>query len=368
MGKGRKKARKAKDLAGSESDASMSDGEMREKRKQEQEAQEGEMKTRLERIKSGYTNKQKTLVLSSRGITHRYRHLMMDLLALLPHARKDSKLDTKQKLYVINEIADMKDCSNCVFFEVRKGSDLYLWFAKVPNGPSIKFHVLNVHTMSELNFTGNCLKGSRPFLSFDANFEQTPQTRIMKAVLSQVFGTPKNHPRSRPFIDHVFSFSWIDGKVWFRNFQVADEVNDETKKIEKTLVEIGPRFVMDPIRILAGGFSGAVLWDNPDYLTPSAERVLKREDEKKDKLAKERDLRRLEKKREELQQEPGELDDVFADSQSDDEDAMDVDADSDEFSGSDVPSDEEMSYTSNEDEESDDDGNGMDVDEASDSE
>ena len=114
MGKGRKKARKAKDLAGSESDASMSDGEMREKRKQEQEAQEGEMKTRLERIKSGYTNKQKTLVLSSRGITHRYRHLMMDLLALLPHARKDSKLDTKQKLYVINEIADMKDCSNCV--------------------------------------------------------------------------------------------------------------------------------------------------------------------------------------------------------------------------------------------------------------
>lgn len=143
MGKGRKKARKAKELAGSDSDSSMSDGELRERQKQEQEAQEGEMKGRLERIKSGYVNKQKTLVLSSRGITHRYRHLMMDILALLPHARKDSKLDTKQKLYVLNEIADMKDCSNCIFFEVRKGTDLYLWFAKVPNGPSIKFHVLN---------------------------------------------------------------------------------------------------------------------------------------------------------------------------------------------------------------------------------
>ena len=47
------------------------------------------------------------------------------------------------KLYVINEIADMKDCTNCIFFEVRKGTDLYLWFARVPNGPSIMFQVLN---------------------------------------------------------------------------------------------------------------------------------------------------------------------------------------------------------------------------------
>lgn len=143
MGKGRKNARRRKELEGSDSDASLSDGELQERRMEEVEQQDQEYKARLQRIKSGYTNKQKTLVLSSRGITHRYRHLMMDILQLLPHARKDSKLDTKQKLYVLNEIADMKDCSNCVFFEVRKGSDLYLWFAKVPNGPSLKFHVLN---------------------------------------------------------------------------------------------------------------------------------------------------------------------------------------------------------------------------------
>jgi ribosome biogenesis protein BRX1 len=143
MGKGRKHARKLKELEGSDSDDSLSDGEMRMKRKQEQESEDSALKSRFERIKAGYVNKQKTLVLSSRGITHRYRHLMMDILALLPHARKDSKLDTKQKLYVLNEIADMKDCTNCIFFEVRKGTDLYLWFAKVPNGPSIKFHVLN---------------------------------------------------------------------------------------------------------------------------------------------------------------------------------------------------------------------------------
>lgn len=174
--------------------------------------------------------------------------------------------------------------------------------------------------MSELNFTGNCLKGSRPFLSFDANFDQAPHTRVMKEVLSQIFGTPKNHPRSRPFIDHVFSFSLIGDKVWFRNFQVADEVNDATKKIEKTLVEIGPRFVMDPIRILAGGFSGAVLWDNPEYLTPSAERSLQKAEEAKEKLEVERKARKAQKKKGSLVRGPGDLDDVFADSESEEED------------------------------------------------
>lgn len=98
---------------------------------------------RLDKIKKKYITKQKTLVLSSRGITHRYRHLMKDIIDLLPHSKKDSKLDTKQALWVINEACDMKGCNNCIFFEVRKGLDLFMWLAKVPNGPSIKFHVLN---------------------------------------------------------------------------------------------------------------------------------------------------------------------------------------------------------------------------------
>lgn len=33
------------------------------------------------------TYKQKTLILSSRGITHRMRHMMKDLAALLPHSK-----------------------------------------------------------------------------------------------------------------------------------------------------------------------------------------------------------------------------------------------------------------------------------------
>lgn len=47
---------------------------------------------------SRYVNKQRCLILSSRGITHRDRHLLSDLRDLLPHSKKDVKLDSKGKL------------------------------------------------------------------------------------------------------------------------------------------------------------------------------------------------------------------------------------------------------------------------------
>lgn len=46
--------------------------------------EEGEGKT----VKKLKRNKQRVLLLSSRGITHRMRHLMNDLEALLPHVKK----------------------------------------------------------------------------------------------------------------------------------------------------------------------------------------------------------------------------------------------------------------------------------------
>src|SRR5690349_12631604 len=58
-----------------------------------------------------YTNKQRVLMLCSRGITTRYRHFMEDLRALMPHHRKEIKHDTKKRLHEINEICEMKSCN-----------------------------------------------------------------------------------------------------------------------------------------------------------------------------------------------------------------------------------------------------------------
>ncbi|KAJ3010513.1 UNVERIFIED_CONTAM: Ribosome biogenesis protein brx1, partial [Siphonaria sp. JEL0065] len=216
-------------------------------------------------------NKQRVLVLSSRGIVHRFRHLMNDIHLLLPHSKKDSKLDSKTNLSLINELAQDNQCNNCLFFEVRKHKDLFLWMARTPNGPSVKFLVQSVHTMDELRMTGNHLKGSRPILSFDQSFDNpdTPHLQLLKEMFSQTFGTPKTSRKIKPFVDHVLLFSVVNDVVYFRNYQIVEKTIEKQKEPETSLVEVGPRFTLSIIRIFSGSFMGSTLYENPEYISPN---------------------------------------------------------------------------------------------------
>ncbi|KAI9748242.1 MAG: Ribosome biogenesis protein brx1, partial [Candelina submexicana] len=222
-----------------------------------------------------------------------HRHLLNDLYTLLPHSRKDAKLDTKTKLYQLNELAELYNCNNVFFFEARKGKDLYLWMSKAPNGPTVKMHMQNLHTMEELHFTGNCLKGSRPILSFDASFDKAPYLLVIKELLLHIFGVPKGARKTKPFVDHVMGFTLADGKIWIRCYQInetepsklkapdTDEgemaVDGEGKKgrgkggkdTDISLVEIGPRFVLTPIVVLEGSFGGPVIYENKEFVSPN---------------------------------------------------------------------------------------------------
>uniref|UniRef100_A0A915IEL2 Ribosome biogenesis protein BRX1 homolog n=1 Tax=Romanomermis culicivorax TaxID=13658 RepID=A0A915IEL2_ROMCU len=86
-------------------------------------------------LKRKWSNRERVLVISSRGITFRNRHLMNDLKTLLPHSKGDSKVDKKEKVVCLNEVAEMRNCSKCIYFESRKKDDLYMWMANV-DGPS----------------------------------------------------------------------------------------------------------------------------------------------------------------------------------------------------------------------------------------
>uniref|UniRef100_A0A8B9S8U2 Ribosome biogenesis protein BRX1 homolog n=1 Tax=Apteryx owenii TaxID=8824 RepID=A0A8B9S8U2_APTOW len=196
-----------------------------------------------------WKNKERVLIFSSRGINFRTRHLMQDLRTLMPHSKADTKMDRKDKLFIINEVCEIKNCNKCIFFEAKKKQDLYMWLSNTPQGPSAKFLVQNIHTLAELKMTGNCLRGSRPLLSFDP-----------------IFSTPQYHPKSQPFVDHVFTFTITDKRIWFRNYQIIEE--------DASLVEIGPRFVLNLIKIFQGSFGGPTLYENPYYQSPNMHRRL----------------------------------------------------------------------------------------------
>jgi ribosome biogenesis protein BRX1 len=147
--------------------------------------------------------------------------------------------------------------------------------------------------MEELHFTGNCLKGSRPILSFDAAFEKQPHLRLIRESFVRIFGVPQGARKSKPFIDHVMSFSVADGKIWVRNYQINEveasvlkaaegekEAEAAAEEVRKTkskssgdtdieLVEIGPRFVLTPIVIQEGSFGGPIIYENKEFISPN---------------------------------------------------------------------------------------------------
>uniref|UniRef100_A0A3Q0KQP7 Ribosome biogenesis protein BRX1 homolog n=1 Tax=Schistosoma mansoni TaxID=6183 RepID=A0A3Q0KQP7_SCHMA len=202
--------------------------------------------------KPQWTNRERVLIISSRGVSYIGRHLLKDLLHMMPHGKTDSKLDHKKGITVLNELAEMSNTNKVIYFEARKKKDLYLWLSCVPNGPSVKFLVENIRTTAELKLTGNCLKSSRPILAFDSSFEESdkPHMNLIRELFIQTLGTPNHHPRSQPYIDKTFTV-----------YQIAEESG--------ALVEVGPRFSLNPIRIFSGSFCGAVLYSNPKYISPN---------------------------------------------------------------------------------------------------
>jgi ribosome biogenesis protein BRX1 len=229
-----------------------------------------------------WINRQRVLVLCGRGINHRDRHLMKDIKSIMPHHRAESKLERWKTLSVINEMGEMKHCNKAMYFEGRHKQDLFMWISNMPDGPSAKFQVDSKSTMAELKLTGNCLKGARPLLSFDQEFSKLPHLQLLREMLTQTFGVPHHHPKSQPFVDRIYTFTYLDGRIWFRNYQILAE--------DGALAEIGPRFVLNPVKIFEDSFGGKPLWENSNYVTPAKYRQILK------KNAKDRYLNRTDSK------------------------------------------------------------------------
>lgn len=148
--------------------------------------------------------------------------------------------------------------------------------------------------MEELHFTGNCLKGSRPILSFDSTFDSEPHLKVIKELLTHTFGVPKGARKSKPFVDHVMGFTVADGRIWIRCYQINEEeagkvkpsangaagdssakstpsatVNEKGKETNISLIEIGPRFVLTPIVIQESSFGGPIIYENKEFVSPN---------------------------------------------------------------------------------------------------
>lgn len=229
---------------------------------------------------SNASKKNKVLILTSKGITSRQRKLMNELCTILPHSRKgiyrkltilENKFDSKSDLYELDELAELDDCTHCVFLEPRKPGELFLWMSKCFTGPSIRFHVRDIVTAEDLGSVGNFYVGSRPLLSFDPNFALLQSGDIIQKTLVDIFNVPLGHRRGDrlKFFDHIIHFCIVESRIHFRCYQILEATNDSFSIDGLSLCEIGPRFVLDPVKIFSGSFKGPVVWSNSSFISPA---------------------------------------------------------------------------------------------------
>lgn len=83
---------------------------------------------------------------------------------------------------------------------------------------------------------------------------------------------------------NFFLSSVLHIQIWVRNYQILEETANNAREAREerkstgsdrqtNLVEIGPRFVLNPIRIFRGSFGGQTLYQNTDYVNPNVIRA-----------------------------------------------------------------------------------------------
>lgn len=78
-----------------------------------------------------------------------------------------------------------------------------------------------------------------------------------------------------------------------------------------SLVEIGPRFVLNPIRIFRGAFGGQALFHNADFVSPNEVRSMERRDKGQSYIARKDNQKKRKLRKEELVLPEDPLDSVF---------------------------------------------------------
>lgn len=126
------------------------------------------------------------LVVSTRGIKAQHRHLLRDLLQLLPHCRRGGKVSSDDGLSLIVEACEEAHCGTALLLDARDPRRLYLWAANCPDGPSAMFRVANVHTIAELRLEARSARGARSVLTFDPGFGASADRRVLRALLTRV--------------------------------------------------------------------------------------------------------------------------------------------------------------------------------------
>lgn len=84
-------------------------------------------------------------------------------------------------------MARKRKCDLICFWETKNHTDLYLYLAQSPQGPTARFHVIDIKSSKSMRFSGNFAKNTRPIINFSSDFDELYQLRVIKELLKRFF-------------------------------------------------------------------------------------------------------------------------------------------------------------------------------------
>lgn len=171
----------------------------------------------------------KTLALFSKKSKSAIQSICKDMVQLMDWT-KESKLDSRSRIYEIKELMEMNDCDGAFYCENSRSGPC-VWIAH-EEGPSIKMSVVNMRQMRF--FAGNVFKECGALLLFTPNFNSGPFLQF-KEVAQKLYTTEK--PK-----DRAICFYRRGSLIWMRCYHL------------ETMEEVGPRLTLKIEKILEGCF------------------------------------------------------------------------------------------------------------------
>lgn len=198
-----------------------------------------------------------TLTLSTRSAPVKIRYLMKDIGKLV-EIEEEQKWDLGKDYKELRKLVEISECDSVLFFQSTKRAD-DLWMGLL-DGISVLFRIYNVFTIRDCNFPVNPFKDCGYVLMFSQEFEEMEHLKHVKMVVEHIF-------RSNEVKDKALCFFYLDGMIWVRTYKIGEK-----------LEEVGPRFVLEVLRVFERCFGGEIL-----YKCEKDVRARSEEDEVEDK-------------------------------------------------------------------------------------
>ena len=177
-------------------------------------------------------------------IPKRFKEFLNNLVSLKPHIKIIYR-SKKEHYWDISEIVGYLKSIILIASYNNKKNTMEIILKQAIKSLGIRLNLLNITSYSSGIFLGNLNKFSRSLIFFQTIFEERPELKVFKILISSFLNPNTTDLNILPSYDHLIAFFFVNSKILLRIYQISNKNNLKKgfKKDQFHLVEIGPRFV-----------------------------------------------------------------------------------------------------------------------------